>query len=123
VSAEIMLAPGKDESGRPFYGPYAAQELLETHQKEIGITMVPFQMMIYPEDKEVYVPEDQVPSGSRSSTSLVRNCARGYRKGGKSLLGSHFLKYGANSNGVIRRGNARDLRYFSLGYRVLGNLP
>jgi sulfate adenylyltransferase len=57
--------PGIDESGKPFYGPYAAQEFLETHQKEIGITMVPFQMMVYLEDKDVYVPEDQVPDGSR----------------------------------------------------------
>jgi sulfate adenylyltransferase len=57
--------PGVDESGKPFYGPYAAQEFLEAHQKEIGITMVPFQMMVYLEDKDVYVPEDQVPDGSR----------------------------------------------------------
>ena len=57
--------PGVDESGKPFYGPYAAQEFLETHQKEIGITMVPFQMMVYLEDKDVYVPEDRVPDGSR----------------------------------------------------------
>ena len=58
--------PGKDESGKPFYDPYAAQQLLESYQEEIGITMVPFQMMVYLEDKDVYVPEDQVPMGSRA---------------------------------------------------------
>ena len=73
--------PGKDESGKPFYGPYAAQELLESHQEEIGITMVPFQMMVYLEDKDVYVPEDQVPAGSRvlniSGTELRSRLSEG----------------------------------------------
>jgi sulfate adenylyltransferase len=57
--------PGNDEKGKPFYGSYAAQELLDTHQQEIGITMVPFHMMVYLEDRDAYVPEDQVPKGSR----------------------------------------------------------
>jgi len=60
--------PGNDEYGKPFYGPYAAQELLAMHENEIGITMVPFQMMTYLEDKDVYVPEDEVPTGSRILT-------------------------------------------------------
>ncbi len=57
--------PGNDEHGKPFYPPYAAQELLGAHQKEIGITMVPFQMMVYLEDQDTYVPDDEVPKGSR----------------------------------------------------------
>lgn len=73
--------PGNDENGKPFYGPYDAQELLAAHQKEIGITMVPFQMMVYLEDKDVYVPEDKVPSGSRvlniSGTELRNRLAEG----------------------------------------------
>src|SRR5271169_114163 len=39
--------PGNDADGKPFYGPYDAQELLRKHQEEIGVTMVPFQMMVY----------------------------------------------------------------------------
>jgi len=57
--------PGKDEHGKPFYGPYAAQELLGAHQQEIGITMVPFQMMVYLDGQDTYVPEDEVPSGAK----------------------------------------------------------
>jgi len=34
--------PGKDSAGRPFYDPYAAQELVREHEKELGIGMVPF---------------------------------------------------------------------------------
>jgi sulfate adenylyltransferase len=57
--------PGNDEKGQPFYGSYAAQELLGAHEKEIGVTMVPFQNMAYLEDRDAYFPEDEVPSGSR----------------------------------------------------------
>lgn len=73
--------PGKDQKGKPFYGPYEAQELLRKHQNEIGVTMVPFQMMVYLEDKDTYVPEDEVPDGARvlniSGTELRRRLAEG----------------------------------------------
>lgn len=58
--------PGKDSSGKPFYGPYDAQELLRTHQDELGITPVPFKAMVYVEDLDRYVPEDEVPPGART---------------------------------------------------------
>ena len=73
--------PGADSSGKPFYGPYDAQELLRKHQKELGVTMVPFQMLVYLEDQDAYVPEDEVPPGSRvlhiSGTELRRRLAEG----------------------------------------------
>ena len=34
--------PGKDSSGKPFYGPYDAQELVAQHSKEICVGIVPF---------------------------------------------------------------------------------
>jgi sulfate adenylyltransferase len=73
--------PGKDSSGRPFYGPYAAQDLLRNHEHELGVTMVPFQMMVYLEDQDSYMPEDEVPPGARtlniSGTELRRRLAEG----------------------------------------------
>jgi len=57
--------PGKDESGKPFYGPYDAQELFKKHEKEMGVTMVPFQMMVYLENEDRYVPDNEVPAGAR----------------------------------------------------------
>ncbi len=73
--------PGNDKKGKPFYGPYDAQELLRKHQNELGVTMVPFQMMVYLEDQDTYVPEDEVPDGSRvlniSGTELRRRLAEG----------------------------------------------
>ena len=57
--------PGKDSDGKPFYGPYDAQELFKKHEAEIGVTMVPFNMMVYLEDQDSYVPDNEVTNGSR----------------------------------------------------------
>ncbi len=57
--------PGKDETGKPFYGPYQAQELFKNNEADIGVTMVPFNMMVYLEDEDRYVPTDEVKPGAR----------------------------------------------------------
>ncbi|MFK7860375.1 MAG: bifunctional sulfate adenylyltransferase/adenylylsulfate kinase [Granulosicoccus sp.] len=51
--------PGDDSNGQPFYGPYDAQELYRQHEEELDITMVPFKMMVYVENKAQYVPADE----------------------------------------------------------------
>ena len=56
--------PGKDADGKPFYGHYEAQELFRNHEADIGVTMVPFSMMVYVEDEDKYFPEDEVPKGT-----------------------------------------------------------
>jgi len=57
--------PGKDSQGKPFYGPYDAQNLLREHQSEIGVKMVPFKELVYLEDEDRYEESDKVPSGAR----------------------------------------------------------
>jgi sulfate adenylyltransferase len=73
--------PGNDSNGRPFYGPYDAQELLRQHEEEIGIRMVPFRMVVYVEDLDGYRPQDEVPEGARvlslSGTELRDRLADG----------------------------------------------
>ncbi len=73
--------PGKDSTGKPFYGPYDAQELLAAHHDELGIGVVPFQAMVYVEDRDEYMPVDEVPAGTRtldiSGTELRRRLAEG----------------------------------------------
>lgn len=54
--------PGDDRNGQPFYGPYDAQELYREHEEELDITMVPFKMMVYVENKAQYVPADETES-------------------------------------------------------------
>jgi len=55
--------PGKDSQGRDFYGPYDAQELVARHQHELGITMVPFQEMVYVENRAQYAPDNEIQPG------------------------------------------------------------
>ena len=73
--------PGSDSSGTPFYGPYDAQELLSTHEAEIGVAMVPFKLMVFVEDTDSYMPIDEVPDGKRtlnlSGTELRDRLAQG----------------------------------------------
>ena len=73
--------PGSDSSGKPFYGPYDAQQLLAKHEAELGMGMLPFNMMVYVEDLDTYVPEGEVPAGMRSlsisGTELRRRLAEG----------------------------------------------
>jgi sulfate adenylyltransferase len=73
--------PGNDSQGKPFYGPYDAQELLRRHEEELGVKMVPFQMVTYVEDMDTYMPQDEVPPGARtldiSGTELRRRLAEG----------------------------------------------
>ena len=53
-------SPGSGKDGQPFYGPYDAQDLLKEHEKELGIKMVPFQLMVYVPAKDAYVPKDEL---------------------------------------------------------------
>jgi sulfate adenylyltransferase len=55
--------PGKDSTGEDFYGPYDAQELVREFEKELGIEMVPFQMMVYVKERAEYRPVDQIEEG------------------------------------------------------------
>jgi len=52
--------PGNDSKGEPFYGPYEAQEMMQEFAGDLGITMVPFQLMVFVEDRAEYMPIDKV---------------------------------------------------------------
>jgi sulfate adenylyltransferase len=73
--------PGSGSDGKPFYGPYDAQEMLREHQEELGVTMVPFQALSYVEDLDTYLPQDEIPPGARtldiSGTELRRRLQEG----------------------------------------------
>lgn len=73
--------PGNDENGKPFYQPYEAHHALAAHQAELGITAIPFRAMVYLEDEDKYVQENEVPVGARtldiSGAELRRRLAEG----------------------------------------------
>jgi sulfate adenylyltransferase len=52
--------PGNDSRGREIYGPYEAQEAVARYQDELGIEMVPFQEMVYVQERAQYAPSGDV---------------------------------------------------------------
>ena len=73
--------PGAGRDGKPFYGPYDAQRLMTEFEKELDITMVPFRNVVYVEDRARYLPQDEIPEGTRtlgiSGTELRRRLRDG----------------------------------------------
>ncbi|MEM9557877.1 MAG: bifunctional sulfate adenylyltransferase/adenylylsulfate kinase [Acidobacteriota bacterium] len=57
--------PGLDAQHRPFYPPYAAQELLRRHQDELGVELVAFERMVYVEERDGYLPASECPPETR----------------------------------------------------------
>ena len=60
--------PGDDSTGKPFYGPYDAQELLKSVEDQVGVKMVPFELMVYLPDEDRYELVSQVPQGANVAT-------------------------------------------------------
>lgn len=58
--------PGKNSQGEDFYHPYAAQELVKKHAKEIGIEIVPFKEVVYVPEDDNYQPLDEIPDGKKT---------------------------------------------------------
>lgn len=73
--------PGTNSAGRPFYEPYASQELVRRHRDELGIEILTFPRLVYVPDRDSYMPENETPAGalalSISGTELRQRLAAG----------------------------------------------
>lgn len=71
----------KTKEGNSFYSPYEAQELLYKYKDEIGITPLTSKMMVYVQNKQTFLPSDQLSdedtiseiSGSEQRRMLQNN--------------------------------------------------
>jgi len=61
--------PGLNKKGKPFYKPYASQELLNQYQDEIDIKIIPFEEMVYVAEKDRYIPRSEI-SGDEGIKTL-----------------------------------------------------
>jgi len=77
--------PGNDSTGKPFYGPYDAQELMTKHETELGVKMVPFEMLVYLPDEDRYVEEKDVPKGAKVANISGTQVRDDYLAKGKLL--------------------------------------
>ena len=73
--------PGNGSDGKPYYGPYAAQELLARHQQELGIRIVPFPAVVYARNRDAHLPLNELRPGDEvvdlSGTELRRLLQQG----------------------------------------------
>ncbi len=77
--------PGNDSTGKPFYGPYDAQELMTKYEAELGVKMVPFEMLVYLPDEDRYVEEKDVPKGAKTANISGTQVRDEYLAKGKLL--------------------------------------
>ena len=74
-------SPVAGRNGRPFYGPCDAQALMAEHERELGIAMVPFQEVVWVENRARYLPLDRLSDEDRalrlSGAELRRRLALG----------------------------------------------
>jgi sulfate adenylyltransferase len=73
--------PGNRPDGKPFYRPYEAQELFTKHQADLDITMVPFQEMVYVEDRAQYMPANEITPDMRTQRISGTEFRRRLREG------------------------------------------
>jgi sulfate adenylyltransferase len=78
-------SPGKDSTGKPFYEPYAAQELAAKHQDEIGMKTLPFQEFVYVKETERYEEIDKVPEGGTILNISGTEIRENYLQSGRVL--------------------------------------
>jgi sulfate adenylyltransferase len=58
--------PGKDSTGKPFYGPYDAQAMMKQYESELCVKMIPFEELVYLPDEDRYVESKDIPAGART---------------------------------------------------------
>jgi sulfate adenylyltransferase len=78
-------SPGVDSTGKPFYGPYDAQELFGRHQRELGMAMLPFQEFVYLPDEDRYEEANRIPNGTRTAAISGTQVRDEYLNRGRSL--------------------------------------
>ena len=78
-------SPGVDSDGKPFYGPYDAQQLVEQYSAELGIGVVPFRELVYLPTEGRYQEVSLAPSGVKTSSISGTQVREKYLNNGRRL--------------------------------------
>ena len=78
-------SPGKDSKGKPFYGPYDAQELVSQFSQELGVGLVPFREFVYLPDEDRYEEVSKVDEGTRTASLSGTQVREDYLNQGKRI--------------------------------------
>lgn len=77
--------PGIDANGKPFYGPYEAQEFMSIYSEEIGVKFIPFKELVYVVDEDRYEEKEKVAKGARIRSISGTEAREDYLSKGKAL--------------------------------------
>ena len=77
--------PGVNSVGEPFYGPRDAQAMLERHEAEIGVTMVPFKELVYLPREDRYEETSRLPAGVETASISAAEVRDDYLAKGQPL--------------------------------------
>jgi sulfate adenylyltransferase len=80
-------SPGVDFDGKPFYGPYDAQELVEQFSDELKVGVVPFRELVYVPHEERYVEVNDAPSHMVTASISGTQVREQYLNKGNQLPG------------------------------------
>ncbi|MFL7813713.1 MAG: bifunctional sulfate adenylyltransferase/adenylylsulfate kinase [Anaerolineales bacterium] len=77
--------PGKDSNGKPFYGPYEAQEMVEQYQDETGVKGVFFNELVYIAKEDKYVAKEEAPADAEAKFISGTQVREDYLNKGREL--------------------------------------
>jgi sulfate adenylyltransferase len=80
-------SPGSDSTGKPFYGPYDAQDLAESLQSDHGVGILRFGEMVYLPDEDRYEESSRVPAGATVRSISGTQVRDEFLNAGKDLPG------------------------------------
>ena len=78
-------SPGLDSHGKPFYGPYDAQALVEHYSAELGVGVIPFEELVYLPDEERYEEVSRVSPQARTASISGTQVRQEYLNKGRKL--------------------------------------
>ena len=78
-------SPGMDSTGRPFYGPYDAQDLVEKFSEELGVGVTPFEELVYLSEEDRYEEVSRIQPPAKGTTISGTEVREEYLAQGKGL--------------------------------------
>jgi len=78
-------SPGNDSNGKPFFSPYAAQELVQRFQDELGVKPLNFGEFVYLKDQDRYADVRTLTDDERATKISGSEGRQWYFDGGKDL--------------------------------------
>ena len=78
-------SPGNDSNGKPFYEPYAAQELIQRFEDEIGVKVLPYGEFVYLPDEDRYEDVRKLKPNTITAQLSGSRGREWYRDGGVDL--------------------------------------